>query len=54
MLGDLFLVPEDQIQRPQRNAQHDDDVSHGANLYIDLIRDDGHHHDQPVANQAAE
>ena len=45
---------KNQVQRPQRNAQHDDDVSQRANLNIHLIGDNRHRDDQAIANQAAE
>ena len=45
---------KNQVQRPQRNAQHDDDVSQRANLNIHLIGDNRHRDDEPVTNQAAQ
>ena len=48
------FVMKNQIQRPQRNAQHDDDVSQRADLNIHLVRDNRHRDDQAVADQAAE
>ncbi len=53
-LSNHRFVMKNQVQRPQRNAQHDDDVSQRANLNIHLIGNNRHRDDQTVTNQAAE
>ncbi|SRN39298.1 Uncharacterised protein [Shigella flexneri] len=53
MLGNLFFISEDQVQRPDGHAQHNDDVRQRTYLYIHLIRDNRHGHNQAIANQAA-
>ena len=53
MLGDLFFITKNQVQRPDGHAQHNDDVRQRTYLYIHLIRDNRHSHNQTIANQAA-
>ena len=53
MLGNLFFITKDQVQRPDRHAQHNDDVRQRTYLYIHLIRDNRHGDNQAIANQAA-
>ncbi len=42
MLGNLFFITKDQVQRPDGHAQHNDDVRQRTYLYIHLIRDNRH------------
>ena len=53
-LGNQFLIVKYQIQRPERNAQHNHHVGQRAKLYVDLVGDNRHRDDEPVANQAAQ
>ncbi len=53
MLGNLFFITKDQVQRPDGHAQHNDDVRQRTYLYIHLIRDNRHGDNQAIANQAA-
>ena len=54
VLGNLFLVTKNQVQRPQRNTQHDDHVGHRTDLYVYLIGNNRNSDDQAIANQTAQ
>ena len=53
MLGNLFFITKDQVQRPDGHAQHNDDVRQRTYLYIHLIRDNRHGHNQAITYQTA-
>ena len=53
-VGDRFFIVEDEVQRPDGNAQHDQHVRQRPELHVNLVGNNRHGNQQAITDQPAQ